>query len=471
MLFLLSSFMKSWLLVNLFLLLTLVVHAQTPSLRSYQKLQEYQGLYEYINRTTLKLAASPKDSLLYALIADGRYPLYPVGPDLFLNQSKDTVRFQRDTQKKVVSYSVKQQRFQRLDNTLTFPRQMWYPRLSPFSYRYNVPTQANDGLLVGSLQRSGLDSALLATMVNKIADGTYPNIHSILIIKDGRLVFEEYFFDYTRDSLHQLRSATKSFISALTGIAIDKGLIKSVHEPVLPFFPEYTLQNQSELKQQLTIEHLLTNQSGLDCDITNEQSAGNEEKMDYSPDWVKFTLDLPMIDKPGGKGMYCSGNPITAGRIIEKQTHMSLPDFARQTLFDPLGITQFNWHFQPDLTSAESYCQLYLRPRDMAKFGLLYLNKGQWQGKQIISQDWVTASMTKHSVVQNTNYGYLWWLKYLNAAGTRYDGVTAQGNGGQRIYIWPAQNMVTVITGGNFNQQSPSDGLMATYILAAFNKK
>lgn len=467
--------MRKWLFVDLLLLLALVSHAQTPSWRSYTKLREFEGLYEYVNRATLKMAASPRDSLLYAIIAGSRYPLYPIEVDLFLNQNKDTVRFQRTSQGKVIAYTVGQQKFHQLSDTLRFPPQMWYPRLvgsdHPYVYTYQAPLPVDDGLPVGTLQSSGLNPALLATMVNKIVNGTYPDIHSILIIKDGRLVFEEYFYEYTQNSLHQLRSATKSVIAALTGIAIDKGFIKGVHERVLPFFPEYEVRNNSPVKQEITIAHLLANQSGLDCDIANEHSAGNETQMDYSADWVKYTLDLPMSAKPGEKGMYCSGNPITVGRIIEKQVQMPLPGFARHTLFAPLGITQFDWHFQPDSSSAETYCQLSLRPRDMAKFGLLHLNKGQWNGKRIISQAWVDTSLTNHSTIQNTAYGYLWWLKYLTVQGTRYDGAAAQGNGGQRIYIWPAQQMVTVITGGNFNRQSPADELTATYILAAFNQK
>jgi CubicO group peptidase (beta-lactamase class C family) len=193
--------------------------------------------------------------------------------------------------------------------------------------------------------------------------------------------------------------------------------------------------------------------------------------MDYSDDWVKFTLDLPMIDTAGGKGMYCSGNPITLGRIIEKMTKEPLPLFATQTLFGPLGITKFKWNFKPDKSNAEDYCQVYLCPRDMAKFGLMYLDHGSWTGKQIVPSDWVQQSLTKHSVIQNVNYDYLWWLKYLDADGVRYYGAAAQGNGGQKIYIWPKLNMVTVITGGNYNTQSPSDELIEKYILLSFSKK
>ncbi|WP_210518951.1 serine hydrolase domain-containing protein [Hymenobacter terricola] len=464
--------MKKWLL--LLLVISLARGAQAQAARTLPQLQEYEGQYEYLNRTTLRVAASPRELLLYALIGEARYKLSAIGADIFRNPTNDTVRFQRDARGRVVSYSVHHQTFRLLNRDVVFPARMWVPRLvdaaHPFAYRYTPPPKTTDGLPVGTLPPSGLDPALLAAMTTKIVDGTYPNIHSVLIIKDGRLVFEEYFYEYSRESLHPLRSATKSFVSALTGIAIEQGIIKSVQAPVVPFFPEYTLKNNSATKQQITIENLLTNQSGLDCDIANEHSEGNETTMDYSRDWVKFTLDLPMSEQPGGKGMYCSGNPITVGRIIERQARMPLVDFARKNLFAPLGITKFDWRFRPDSTSAETYCQLSLRPRDMAKFGLLYLNNGQWQGRQVVSAAWVTTSLAKHSVVQNVGYGYLWWLKYLDVNGTRYYGAMAQGNGGQRISVWPQQKLVVVVTGGNYNQQSPSDELIGRYVLAAFNQ-
>jgi CubicO group peptidase (beta-lactamase class C family) len=291
-----------------------------------------------------------------------------------------------------------------------------------------------------------------------------------LIIKDGKLVFEEYFYEYNKTKLHEMRSATKSIISALTGIAIDKGYIKSKTETVLSYFPEYTFKNLTDDKRRITIENLLTNQSGLDCDVSNPKSEGNETAMNNSDDWIQFTLDLPMIDVPDGRGMYCSGNPITLGRIVEKATKMTLPDFAKQTLFKDIGIKNFKWNFKPDASSSETFCQVYLTPRDMAKFGLLYLNKGMWADKQVISKNWIEESLAKHSVIQGVNYGYLWWLKYLEVNGTRFFGKAAQGNGGQKIYIWEEQNMVTVITGGNYNSQSPSDELIQKYILPAFKK-
>lgn len=459
-------------LLLLFILTIYSGYAQQKFKITYEQLKEYEGIYDYVNKGTLKIAASPKDTVLYAIINESKYKLKATDKDIFENMSNEKVTFNR-TAGAITGYSSEGNAFNLQSKKIVFPKEMWYARLNPkdFKYVYQQPKQDLDGIPTGNLDKTGLDKALLSEMMQKIVDGTLPNVHSVLIIKDGKLVFEEYFYEYNKTKLHELRSATKSFVSALTGIAIDKGFIKSTDETVLSFFPEYTFKNLTEDKRLISIKNLLTNQSGLDCDVSNPKSEGNETTMNNSPDWIEFTLDLPMIDVPGGKGMYCSGNPIILGRIIEKATKMPLPDFAKQTLFKDIGIKNFVWNFKPDASSSETFCQIYLSPRDMGKLGLLYLNQGLWNGKQVISKGWVQESLTKQSVVQGVNYGYLWWLKYLDVNGVRYNGKAAQGNGGQKIYIWEEQNMVTIITGGNYNSQSPSDQIIQKYILPAFNKK
>ncbi|WP_264537956.1 serine hydrolase domain-containing protein [Flavobacterium sp. N1736] len=465
--------MKKNCLLLLFSLSVFSGYAQQKFKVNYEQLKEYEGVYEYQNNTTLQIAASPKDTILYAIINESKYPLKPSEKDVFLNSSKEKVTFLRNKTSVITGYSSDEKTFNLINKKVVFPKEMWYPRLNAkdFKYVYQQPKKELDGLVTGTLDNTGLDKVLLNEMMQKIVDGVYPNVHSVLIIKDGKLVFEEYFYEYNKTKLHEMRSATKSIVSALTGIAIDKGLIKGKDETVLSYFPEYTFKNLTDDKRQITIENLLTNQSGLDCDVSNPKSEGNETKMNYSDDWIQYTLDLPMIDVPNGRGMYCSGNPIIVGRIIEKATKMTLPDFAKQTLFKDIGITNFKWNFKPDISSAETFCQVYLTPRDMAKFGLLYLNKGLWGSKQVVSKAWIQESLTKHAVVQGVNYGYLWWLKYLEVNGVRYNGKVAQGNGGQKIYIWEDQNMITVITGGNYNVQSPADELIQKYILPSFNKK
>ncbi len=476
--------MKKMLLISFMLFNINAVFAQEGNLLSpkiikkqvlsYQELKAYEGLYEYIHHTTLKIAASPIDTALLCIINQSRYPFTTIGKDVFLNPVKDSVVFLRNNLNKVIGYKAGKDTFRLLSQKVLFTNQMWYARpnhAKNYEYAYQQPKNDNDGLKTSNLDNTELDKHLLNEMMQKLVDGTYPNVHSILIIKDGKLVFEEYFYEYDKNKLHELRSATKSFVSALTGIAIEKGYIKSINEKVLPYFSEYTFKNITENKKRITIENLLTNQSGLDCDVYNANATGNESIMAYEKDWIQYSLDLPMNDSAGGKGQYCSSNPIILGRIIEKATKTYLPEFAKQTLFKDLGIKNFEWHFKPDSSSGETFCQVNLRPRDMAKFGLLYLNNGLWNGKQIISKNWVEQSLDKHTVVAGLDYGYLWWTKYLDANGTRYYGKLAQGNGGQKIYIFKELNLVTVITAGHYNMQSSSNEIIAKYILPAFNKK
>ncbi len=441
---------------------------------TYKELKEYEGFYEYINNTTLKIAASPIDTTLICIINESRYPFKTIGKDIFLNSVKDSVVFLRNKLNKVIACKAGKDTFKLLPQKVKFQKQMWYPRLNGsknYKYSYLEPKNDNDGLKTGNLDSTGLDKELLNKMVQKIVDGTYPNVHSVLIIKDGKLVFEEYFYEHDKNKLHELRSATKSFVSALTGIAIEKGYIKNENEKVLPYFSEYTFKNHTDAKNQITIKNLLTNQSGLDCDVYNPKAVGNESTMAYEKDWIQYSLDLPMNDSAGGIGQYCSSNPIILGRIIEKATKMTLPEFANQTLFKDIGIKNFDWQFKPDPSSGETFCQVNLRSRDMAKFGLLYLNNGLWNDKQVIPKNWVEQSLEKHSVVAGLDYGYLWWTKYLDADGVRYYGKLAQGNGGQKIYIFKELGLVTVITAGHYNMQSSSNELNAKYILPAFNKK
>jgi CubicO group peptidase (beta-lactamase class C family) len=465
--------MKIPITITILILTITTVFAQKKYGITYDQLKEYEGVYNYINHETLKIAASPKDTILYAVINQSMYPLRPSAKDVFLNSGNQEIRFLHNNSNAITGYITGKDTFKLLSKNVSFPKLMWYPKLvadpEHYNYRYTIPEELNDGLSTGDIIKAGLNTGLLKMMVNKIVASKYRNVHSVLIIKDGKLVFEEYFYDYGRDSLQEQRSASKSAVSALAGIAVHQGIIK-INDRVISYFPEYKLANNSELKQRITIKDMLSNQSGLSYDEAFDKAAGNENTMSYTDDWVKYTLDLPMLDTPGTKGRYASGNPITIGRIIEKASNMSLHDFAVKNLYGPMGITNFKWNFKPDKSNAENYCEVFLRPRDMAKFGLLYLNNGVWNNKQLVPAEWVKESTSKKSVVQGVDYGYLWWLKYLDSDGKRYHTAAAQGNGGQKIYIFKPQNMVVVVTGGNFNSQSPSDELIKKYILPAFNK-
>ncbi|WPV70271.1 serine hydrolase [Chitinophaga sp. LS1] len=424
------------------ILLTIHAHAQ------------YNGTYEYSDPATLQIATSPKDHQLYAIIKESKYLLKVYNKDTFLNGSNQQVIFKRDNNK-ITGYTVDGHTYRRLNNTVTF---QWYARKDTH-WNYRIPADRHDGLTPGSLNTSGVDTARIHTLISRIIDNSYPDVHSILLVKDGKLILEEYFYGYTENTTHQLRSATKSVSSAMIGLAIQKGLINSVQDKVVSFFPDYNITDS--IKNTITIRDLMTQQSGFACDDTDPNSPGNEVKIYPTDDWIKYILNLPMTHIPGTTAAYCSGNTLLIDRIVEKASGQSLSAFAKDNLFAPLGITRFKWNFQPDKTQQDEFGQLYLRPRDMAKIGMLFLNKGKWKEKQLIPEAFVQESFSKQSVVEDIDYGYTWWLETLK----NIPGIAAKGNGGQRIFIWPGLNMVAVITAGNYNQQSPANRLLIECVL------
>jgi CubicO group peptidase (beta-lactamase class C family) len=441
---------------------------------AFDQLKEFEGQYQNDNNSLLGIAASPADNHLYAIIDDVKYSLSPVEKDIFQNTAGEKVRFLRNG-KGTIDNCMMNGKGYRLIKKTEFDTRIWYPREpdkhNRFSAKRTQRPQLNDGIDIGSMGSSGIDKTRIQQMISSVIDGTYKDVHSILLIKNNKLVLEEYFYEYDRNDLHQLRSVTKSFISALIGIAMSKGLVKSIDDPVISFFPEYSLDNPSPQKSRITIRHLLTQTSGLDCESNSDSSGAGEIKMNNANDWVKFTLDLPMIDTPGRRFHYCPGGAITLGRIIEKVSGQRLEDFAKTNLFKPLGITNFKWEFHPDRSDPESFCQLYLRPRDMAKFGMLFMNNGQWQGKQIIPPGWINESLSKQSAINESDYGYLWWMHGLNADGKRYEGFAAQGNGGQRIFLFSKYHLIVVITAGNYTRESASDEMIIKHILPGLREE
>ncbi|MCC8424033.1 serine hydrolase [Mucilaginibacter sp. UR6-11] len=444
---------------------------QTRYKVSYAELKTYQGTYQYSNHKTLQMLVSPVDTMLYAMIGDARYKLRPYSKDVFLNNGNNQVQFFRNGSK-ITGYKQQNEKpdtiYKLLNTNVTISDNMWYAKPftgKPYVYNYTIPVQRNDGLTTGSIQNSGLDTALIHTLMNRIVGGSYPGIHSVLIIKDGKLVFEEYFYGNDADKLHELRSATKSFSSALVGIAIQKGLIKSIDDPMLNYLPGYKMDNFDARKKAVSIKNLLTQQSGFACYDYDPKSPGNESNIYPTSNWIQTVLNLPMAAEPGTVSSYCSGNIMLLDQIVQNVSHQRLHQFAAENLFNYLGVTNFKWDFIPDKSHDDDFGQVWLTSRAMAKFGLLYLNGGAWNGKQVIAKDYVKQSLAKQSVVEGINYGYLWWCEDLTANGKTYTGMAAKGNGGQRIFIWPDQHMVAVVTAGNYNTQSPANKLLIECVL------
>lgn len=314
-------------------------------------------------------------------------------------------------------------------------------------YAYRIPDSAEDELSVSSLQAEGVDERTITQLTNLIIREEYKRIDALLILRNNKLIYENYFHGYSNAVLHNMFSAGKSITSILVGIAIDKGFIDSVNTPVTQLLPEYRrFENPDSRKDQITIEHLLNMSSGLDCEDWYQHT---ENQMRKARDWVKFTFDLPMVYDPGSHGSYCTGCAITLGRIIENQSGLSMQEFANKYLFKPLNITKYQWDIMPD-GKASAGGLFFLRPRDMAKIGLLMLNDGIRNGVQIVSKEWVQQSAENKIKLQGPfdGYGYLWWKQAFMGNTETY---FADGNGGQQIFIIPSKQLVLVFTGANQN--------------------
>jgi CubicO group peptidase (beta-lactamase class C family) len=281
--------------------------------------------------------------------------------------------------------------------------------------------------------------------------------HSLLVVRNGFVVADAYFYPYTPNTRHDIASVTKSITSTLIGVAIDQGLIKDVSQPVLGLFPDRKAASLDDRKKAMTVENVLLMQSGLQC--INSPTEVTLFQMLGSPDWIQFILDLPMTGPPGARFSYNSGAVHLLSAIIRKTSGMNLLSFARRHLFEPLGISDVSWPADPRGDDNRGWGDLQLRPHDMAKVGYLFLKKGQWEGRPILSADWVRGAMQKRvSLGHGESYGYLWWMP-AQPPGL----VEARGRGGQRIVIWPERNAVVVFTGGGFDP-----GRIGSFLIRAF---
>lgn len=355
--------------------------------------------------------------------------------------------------------------------------------------KYAIPKATKDGWETASLDDEKINATLIQNLLDRLADNSYKNITSVVIVKDGKLVIEEYFprqevvgdersRTLKRVSPQQLYSATKSVTSILIGIAIDRGMIRGVDEKVSAFFPNYADIFSSNDKAGLRLKDFLNMSSGLSWDewtYPYSDSRNDALKTLMSPDFVRYILERPVVAPPGEKFAYSTGSSIVLGEIIRQASGLSADKFAGRYLFEPLGITDYYWSKLPG-EIVETGGGLFLRPRDMAKIGYLYLNGGQWQGKQIVSANWIKESTTNQAgsmklpawLLAADGYGYQWWLGSLKVGADNIRFYSARGRAGQYIIDFPNQQMVTVFTGLNDNIliNQPLD-MLQRYILPA----
>jgi CubicO group peptidase (beta-lactamase class C family) len=353
----------------------------------------------------------------------------------------------------------------------------------PAKYAYQQPQPMADSILTGNLLQAGMDTTAIVQLTKLILADSFPNIHSLLIAKDNKLVYENYFdgkdenwgtnLGYAKHDaavLHDTRSISKSVVAACIDIAIRQQKIKSVDDPVFDYLPNYA-QYKTAQNEKITIRHLLTMSSGIQWDenVPHGTAANNETQMERSLNPVEYVLSQPMDTIPGAVWKYNSGGVQVLAEIIRNTSGENIDLFAEKYLFAPLGIRDYTWvkssgvallfHLTKIFSKRRKFpaaaSGLRLTSRDLLKFGLLYVNNGRWNNKQVLSEDWVNETLQTKILRDNTaasGYSYLFWTHTDTVNNKQFQLITARGNGGQRIFINKANNLVVVITAGNYNK-------------------
>jgi CubicO group peptidase (beta-lactamase class C family) len=339
-------------------------------------------------------------------------------------------------------------------------------------YTYRPPPALGDGWAVDTLAATGVDEERLVSMMDAIdAQGHDAFLRNILVVKDGNLVFEEYFGDVDVNRLSHLQSATKSIVSAIFGYAVANGYVASVDDAVFGYFPEYSHLNSAS-KDAVQVRHILTMTPGFDWNENSTPTFGteNDNIAAYQHgNYIEYVLQKDLVTTPGAAWNYNSGCPMILAGIIRNQAGIHIDEFADLHLFGPLGIEDRLWEYQADgLPLATG--GLWLRARDSAKLGQVFLDDGQWQGQQVVPPDWVADSLTAQVSIDARGYGYLWWTRQRAGHRLWY----AAGYGGQLIILVPDAQAVIVVN-ANYTRDSAETGqrqnivwqLLDSYVLPA----
>jgi len=342
--------------------------------------------------------------------------------------------------------------------------------------------QVNDGWERVQPESQAMTAKPLHDMEAAIRAGEFKKIGSVLVSRSGKLVYEGY-FDGDAATLRDTRSATKSITDALVGIAIRERKLSGVNARVLDLLPERArnVQNADPRKDKITVEDLLTMSSPLECDDWNDASRGNEERMYLVEDWAQFILDLPIRgrmqvgehpDPPkyGRYFSYCTGGVFVLSEVLAKSTGMRTDRYAQEKLFGPLGIVDAQWVYSP-LRVPQTGGGLRLTSEDLLKIAELYRNAGVWKGVRLLDETWVKASTEPRAQIDDqTEYGYLWWLKTFKSGGRGFPAYFMSGNGGNKIVVVPSIGLSVVITSTNYNTRGmheQTEKLLTDYILVA----
>ena len=332
-----------------------------------------------------------------------------------------------------------------------------------------------------SAEDVGINPMLISRLIHDMQEGRFPNLHSLIVVKDSRIVVEKYFGQFDAKTKHYTASVTKSVGSILIGIAIDQGLLPGLDDGILDMrlselFPEYqVILGSDPRKADIRFRHILTMSAGFEWD--EGTYAYNDQRNDWvrvrdAPEPARLMLEQRVAHNPGKVFSYSGGLSMLLAYLIERETEMGAAAFAKRYLFEPLGISDYEWrNLNGGLIDFPG--GLSMRPRDMAKIGQLYLNGGRWNGEFIVSKDWVTESTREHIInVDSPNYGFHWWCSKFYYRDRSVYLYMASGHGGQKIFVVPDFNLVVVITHQVFDNpagEMHNTAIMSRYILPALD--
>ncbi|MEL6535778.1 MAG: serine hydrolase [Bacteroidota bacterium] len=311
--------------------------------------------------------------------------------------------------------------------------------------------QMSTGFQEVTPEEAGISQDSLDVLDDLIYNTPPRDFRGLIVIKDNQLAVEYYYHTFWRNTIHDIRSAGKSVTALLLGVAIQQGLISSLDQDVYSFFPKDQYPDINPDYQQITLRHLLNMASGLDADSDYVQTPGHAGQWMSKEDWLPYLLQVPTVRPPGQKWVYADIHAVLIGAIIEQTSGMHLNDFAKQYLFDPMGIDQWYWYTNKSGQTGAAG-NLYLTALDFAKLGTLLLNEGQWMGKPLVDAAYVDEliSTTAHELPEDwtmaDTYGFLWYKSERTIGDKTYRYVWASGNGGNHLVVFPEENMVIALT-------------------------
>ncbi|MEM7297157.1 MAG: serine hydrolase [Bacteroidota bacterium] len=326
-----------------------------------------------------------------------------------------------------------------------------------FFFSLEIKGQENTSLQFSSLEEAGFNRDSIETLINLIQETPSKDFRGLVVIKDNRIVIEEYFNTFMRYSVLDIRSAGKSITALALGVAMKEGLFESLDQSIYSLFSEKENPSINEDYTKFTIRNALNMSSGLDADSDNWKSQGQAGQWIERDDWKEYILNIPLIRTPGKRFVYADIHPLLIGLAIEEASGKSLKEYAQEKLFDPLGIHQVYWYTNTSNQTGAAG-NLYLSTLDFAKLGMLVANEGKWGDSQIIDREYIKdLKNTKDPSIGDwyslaDTYGYFWYKSTRTFGGKTFDYLFASGNGGNQLIVIPEEGIVIALTASAYGQ-------------------